>query len=562
MNWMTKRPVALAGLCLFALPACTPGGGEGQGDDVGEEGSESAGEDQGEDDAELVECEAPHDPGPAPLRRLTGSQYNNTVRDLFVGAEIPEQTILVDPLVAGYENNAEAQTPSALLIEQYQRAAVAVTAAAMVTPEAWLPCTDDGGADPQGCGHQLIADFGRRAFRRPLDAALQATYEGFFDEQLAAEDFRIAAQLTLQAMLQSPQFIYFLESGASSGSDVLTLDDYSMATRLSYFLWDTMPDAELFAAAEAGELTSEAGLLAQTERLLADPRARAATVNFFRQWFDLDSIEQIDLDVATYPSFTPELNASMREELERFVEWVVFDSEGSYAQLLTSDQTWVNPELAAIYGVAAPGEDWALVDLDASQRAGVLTTTGFLSSRAHAVNPSPVQRGVFVLEHLLCQPPPSPPGNVSTEVPEDEPSEPKTNRERYQAHTTDPLCQGCHQNIDGIGFGFEHYDSLGAWRDLDNGFPVDASGELFGSDVDGPFDGAVELAERLAVSEVAQRCAVNNYLRWALGRSPTLDDLCFEADIDAAFIESEGDLQTLVLEIVLSEAFRTRRSEG
>jgi hypothetical protein len=550
------KSTALLGV-LASVLACKPG--EGGDDGVADDEAEGEGEAEGDGDGD--EClDAILDPGPAPLRRLTARQYANTVQDLFPDVDVPEPTILVDPLVAGFENNASAQTPSALLIEQYQRAAVEVTEAVMAQPQSWLSCTPDGGADPQACGHQTIAELGPRIFRRPLDAETQAIYVEFFDAQLTEHGFSVAIQLTLQAMLQAPQFVYFVEEPASEGEGPQPLDDWSLASRLSYFLWDTMPDDELFAAAEAGELVDEAGLVEQVERMLADPRARVATVNFFRQWFDFDAIDLIAPDLATYPDYTPALRESMKQELERLAEWTVFDLDGSFADLLLADRSFVDAELAAVYGVAAPA-DWQLTDLDPQQRSGILTSAGFLASRAHAVNPSPVKRGVFVLEHLLCQPPPPPPPEVDTDVPDGTPSDPKTNRERYQAHTVDALCQGCHVNIDGIGFGFEHYDSLGRWRDQDNGFPVDASGQLIGSDVDGPFHGAIELSAKLASSEVAHECAVTNYLRWALARSPVLDDLCFKAELDQAFLEGEGNLRALVTEIVLSDAFRYRRTE-
>ncbi|PRP91680.1 DUF1592 domain-containing protein [Enhygromyxa salina] len=558
MRWLRMATMIAASSCLM-LPACKPGSEDdaAEGDATGETGGTGDGDGDGECLA------AAHDPGPAPLRRLTARQYANTVRDLFPGVDLPEPTILLDPLVAGFENNAAAQTPSALLIEQYQRAAVEITEAAIDQAELWLPCASDGGADPSACGQALIAELGPRMFRRPLSAETAQIYAHFFETQRGEHGFSIALQLTLQAMLQAPEFIYFVEQGEGevNPDGAQPLDGYTLATRLSYFIWDTMPDEELFAAAAANELGSEAALVAQVERMLADPRARESTVNFYRQWFDFDSIDEIVPDLATYPDYTPTLRDSMKQELERLAEWTVFDLDGNFSDLMLANSSFVDAELAGIYGVPAPGE-WALTELDPTQRAGMLTSAGFLASRAHAVNPSPVKRGVFVLEHLLCQPPPPPPPDVSTEVPEDTPADPKTNRERYQAHTVDPLCQGCHVNIDGIGFGFEHYDSLGRWRDTDNGFPVDATGTLIGSgESDGEFDGAIELAAKLASSEVAHDCAVTNYLRWALARSPVIDDRCFRDELEQAFLASEGNLRALVTEIILSDAFRLRRTE-
>ncbi len=511
-------------------------------------------------------CEGLHDPGPAPLRRLTHTQYNNTVDDLFPGADIPPQTILVDPKSGGFENDGELQNPSALLIEQYQKAAVAVTDAALDGIGVWLPCAPDGGANPTQCGHDFLVDFGARAFRRPLTDDERAAFLGFFDERLAADNFNVALQLAMQAFLQAPPFLYFLEfNGApvDGQSDIVLLDDYEIAARLSYFLWDTTPDAALLAAAAAGELTTEAGLEQQARRLLGEAPARRAVVNFHRQWLDFEKTELSSLDEATYPAWDPETtNHALLEELRRFIEHTIFDGEGTLAALLTSSESFADATVAEIYGVPAPAEPWGPVSLDPSQRAGVLTTPGWLSGHAHAVNPSPVQRGVFVMERLLCQVAPPPPADVDTNPPDGGAEDPKTNRERYDQHTQDATCASCHKIIDGIGFGFEHYDSAGRYRELDNGFPVDASGELIGTDVDGPFVDGIELAQRLGQSEVVRSCVVSQYFRYALGRAPEISDGCTQAALQAEFETTGGDIHELLVSVVLSDAFRYRRMGG
>ncbi|MDC0670157.1 DUF1592 domain-containing protein [Nannocystis radixulma] len=510
-----------------------------------------------------AECGAPLDPGPAPLRRLTHTQYNNTVRDLFPGVTLPPQTIAVDPKVNGFENNADVQTPSALLIEQYQRAALAVTEAAWATPEAFLPCAADGGGEPQQCGHTFLLDLGARAFRRPLTADEEAAFLGFFDQQLAETNFSVALQLTTQALLQSPAFLYFLEFGGApvEGGAAVALSGHELASRLSYFLWDSMPDAQLFAAAAAGDLDTGEGLVAEATRMLEDGKARGALVNFHRQWFDFDGVALINPDADTYPTYTPDLRAAMRAELDHFVEATLFEGPGTFASLLTATETEVDATLAALYGVdpPPPGE-WAPVSLDPAQRSGILTRAGFLARTAHAVHPSPVKRGVFVLARLLCVPPAPPPANVNTNPPDEgEPGQPKTNRERYAKHTAQADCASCHTTIDGVGFGFEHYDALGRWRDLDNGEPVDASGELIGTDIDGTFDGAIELSEKLATSTQAHDCVVSQVYRYALGRGTGAADLCSLDDLRAQFAEASGDMRALLLAVVASDAFRTRR---
>lgn len=543
----------------------TTGGPAGDSDDTPTGDPPTGDPSEGSDTGEPAECsEAVLDPGAAPLRRMTHTQYNNTVRDLFPGADIPPQTILVDPKVNGFENNSEVQAPSALLVEQYQKAALAVTAAAMAKPDGFLPCPADGGPDPATCGHDLLRDLGARAFRRPLAADEESAYLTFFDQQMAEHNFNVGLQLAMQAILQAPAFIYFPEFGGDPLVDqpeLVALTGHELAARLSYFLWDTTPDEALLAAATAGDLDEIAGIEAEVLRMLDDPRARTSLVNFHRQWFDLDKIAEVNPDLATYPEFTPALRTSMRSELDRFVESTIFDGAGTFAALLTSPATTVDSQLAALYKVAAPPPDtWTDLDLPASERSGILTRAGFLARTAHAVHPSPVRRGVFVLSRLLCVPPAPPPPNVNTSPPdESDPDQPKTNRERYAKHTAQDTCGGCHQSIDGVGFGFENYDALGKWRTLDNTYPVDASGELIGTDVDGPFVGALELSQKLATSTQAHNCVVSQVYRYALGRNTGLDDLCSLADLRGQFAAASGDIRALLLAVVTSDAFRFRR---
>lgn len=545
--------------CYSGLNGGTSGAnGDGADDDGGGDGGRTPGM--------PAECETQSifDPGRGPLRRLTVTQYNNTVRDLFADADIPWQTIVVDPKMHGFENFAEQQAPSSLLIGQYQAAAVAVTAAAWNDVQGRLGCDDGGGDDPGACGQEFLEDFGRRAFRRPMTNEESEDFIGFFDAQLGEHNFRVALELTMQAMLQSPAFVYFFELDGvpvEGRDDIERLGGYAMASRLSYLLWDTMPDEELFDAAESGQLDTKEGVEEHAWRMLEDPRARDAVVNFHRQWLTFDKIDRLDLDPATYPQWESALRDSLLEGLARTIEHTVFDGEGTLAALLGSSQAMVDDRLAGIYGVQPPG-DWTAVELDPDQRAGILTNSGWLAGNSHAVNPSPVQRGVFVLERLLCAPPPAPPANVDTNPPEGGDGQAQTNRERYAEHSSNPTCAGCHTMIDGIGFGFEHYDSLGVWRDEDGGQPVDATGQVVsGSDVDGPFDGAVELAHQLADSQTVRDCFATQWLRYALARNVEDEDACTEASLQNEFEESGGDIRALLVAIVRSDAFRHRRKD-
>ncbi len=513
----------------------------------------------GDDDDSGGDGSDPGAPEPSALRRLSNVEYNNSVRDLYPGVEIPVQSFPADNDVHGFENNATVQSESAVLIERYQVAAAEITEWAMDRPDLALPCVPGSPADESACGRQLVQSFGARAFRRPLTSDEVDRFVAFFETARTRDNFFVAAHLVMQAIIQSPHFIYHVEMGinpeAPSGS-VVELTQYEIAARLAYFLWNSLPDEELTAAAAAGELATTAQIETQARRMLANPRARAMVVDFHRQWLGLDEIEQKFKDEQLFPEFTPTLRAAMRQETERFVEYVAFDGPGTLRALFVNDKTFVDDELAALYGVPAPGQ-WSLVDVDRTQRAGLLTQPSFLAIRAHSRNPSPVHRGVFVLERVLCQDVPAPPPNVDTSPPEGTADDPRTNRERYTRHQV-PGCDLCHSRIDGVGFGLESYDAIGRYRTTDNGFPVDDASELVETDVDGPFEGGVELSERLAGSAQVQRCYVTNWWRFAFGRSdapadaPTLDTL------DAAFAASGQNIVELLVSIATHPTFRER----
>lgn len=504
-----------------------------------------------------------------PLRRLSPSQYQRTVEDLFPLAVIPEQTLLPDPLVHGFDNNAHGQTPSTLLIEQYETAAFSVAAAALATPALVLPCPDDGGTDPLGCGATYLTDLTRRAFRRtPTQAELDDVI-GFFEQMHAEEgDFRVAIQLGIAFVLQSPEFLYLVEHGDPGDEDgpggsvddagPVPLTGEELAARLSYFLWNTTPDDALLAAAAAGSLAHPGGVEAEAWRMLADPRAEDAVANFTRLWLSLDALETVTPDLATYPTWHDGIADAMHEQVRRDVSRVFF-GERTWSALLRDPTSEVDADLAAIYGVSAPVEGWHEVALPAGERSGILTRAGWLALNAHEVHPSPVQRGLHVLERMLCFVPGPPPPDADTSIPEDAATEPTTNRERYAAHTSDPTCAGCHAAIDGIGFGFEGYDSVGAYRTTDAGQPVDATGELLLGDLAGiGFDGALELSELLATSELAHDCHTLQWYRYAHGRTEQPADAAALAALQDTFRADGGQLQQLLVDIVTSETFRTR----
>lgn len=494
-----------------------------------------------------------------PLRRLTEAQYRQALADLFPGVTLPTPDFPDETEVAGFVGNGAAQEPSALWVAAWEEAAIDA-AEAVVADGRLLPCAADGGADPTGCGHTFLADVAARAFRRPLDPDAEAAYLDLYDGLLAEEGFAVALSLSLEAVLLAPDFLYLVEVGGAPEGARVPLDDWEVAARLALFLWGGLPDAALRTAAAEGRLGTADGVEAEARRMLADPRARVGIADFFRQWLDLDALDDLDPDQATYTGWRNSMPAAMRAEVDAMALRVVLDEQAPFAELLTTRTTTVDDDVALLYGLAPPEEATATVELDPETRAGLLTTPAWLALTSHAVHPSPVKRGVFVLERLLCRPPGAPPSSASTTPPEeDTAAAPTTNRDRYAAHTADPACSGCHLPIDGIGFGFEHYDAIGAWRDEDGGQPVDARGELLGTDVDGPFDGAPQLAGRLAGSDDVHRCMVETWTRFALGRTPGEADTCaLDVQLGPWAADPEAPLVELFVAIVRSDLFRYR----
>jgi hypothetical protein len=501
-----------------------------------------------------------------PLRRLSHTELRFTLRDLFDGVGLPELELIDDPRIYGFENNAGALAPNSVLIEQYDRigfeVASAVVSADREARARALGCWPDGGdaTAERDCGHVIVEDFGRRAFRRPLTTDELGRYQDFFDAQYASHGFEVATRLLLQAMLQAPQLLYRLEHGdpATSDGELVALNDYEIATRLSYFLWASTPDEELLSAAAAGMLSDDAQLEVQVRRMLDDPRARPAVVDFHRQWLDFDRVEGIAKDSELYPSYDADLNAAMRDEVDLFVEHAVFDGAGTLDALLLDRTAFVDPSLAELYGVEPPsGEGWEMRELPEGERAGLLTRAAFLASHAHLETGSPPLRGVFVLKRILCNDVGAPPPNADTSAIVLDDSQ--TNREAFEARTEPATCQGCHRQINGLGYGFETFDAIGAYRTIDNGQPVDASGWILSTDVDGEYDGPVELSERLSESKQVEWCAALNWFRYANGREETSADACVVDELAEAFTASGGDIRELMAAIATRPEFRYRR---
>ncbi len=497
--------------------------------------------------------------GSAPVRRLTNVEYDNTVRDLLGGdiPELPEQPS--DAVLEGsFENDALSLGPSDVRIARYDTAAMRLGEHAVNSASARdrvLPCAT---ADAE-CGRQFVESFGKRAFRRPLTDDELVRWLGFFELQRASIDFDAAVQLTIAAMLQVPQFLYRLESeGTEANSDQLELTQHELASRLSYFLWETMPDDELFAAADAGELETDAQLEAQARRLLEDDRARTAVRNFHRQWLYLDRVLGEDKVPELFPMWGSLARESAKEETLLFIENTFLDG-GTVKDLFTSNIAYVDDVMAVLYDVPSPAEPWSRIELDPAERAGLLSRVAFLAGNAHDANGSPPLRGVYVMERLLCEARPSPPANANVSPPTADPDQgPMTNRDLFEQRVAPSTCQGCHVRIDGFGYGFENYDAAGRFRMQDNGLPVDASGFANGIGNDAEYDGAVELQNLLAESDVVRNCLAEQWFTYANGRPMEPADTCQVEAIQAAFAENGGNLVDLLVSVATRPEFRLR----
>ena len=375
--------------------------------------------------------------------------------------------------------------------------------------------------------------------------------------------------MLLQVVLQSPGFIYLFEAGEGDASATSRkLKSYEVASRLSYFLWDTMPDDALIAAADGGELDDPEGLQAQAKRLLDDPRAERAVQRFMSSWLQLDggvlhnALEEVEKDAALYPQWNPALQAAMRVETEAFVKRAFFEQNGSLEELLSAKYAYVNGPLADVYGVEGPAnaDTWEWVELDAQERGGILTRSAFLTVLSTKTVTAPIRRGVWVVEEMLCSELGDPPANANDVVVEGGvvDGELRTVRQDVIARTTSGECASCHSIINPVGFTFENYDAIGQWQseEATSGLPVDASGAIQTSgDVDGPVLGAVELSNKLASSARVRECFAERWYKTAIGKDLGDLDTCSLGDIQSSFVQG-GSMKDLVLTIIASDAFR------
>jgi hypothetical protein len=498
----------------------------------------------------------PRAPTAATLRRLTSTEHRNLLLDLL-GAPLPPTPVAPDTDPYLFPRiGATTDAYSDLALQQLDTAARTAAAAVFDDParrEALVGCAPAAVAG-DACVNSYLAAFGRRAWRRPLTADELASAEGVVIDA-ALGDVWEGLQAATAAILQAPSFVYHVSVGTPDPAvpGLARATGYEVADRLASLLWASGPDDALLDAAAAGRLDTAAGVAAEARRLLDQPRARDAVLDFFVHWLALDEVPAITRDA--YPGFSPAVASAMATESLLVVDDLVWRRDADVRQLLTTRRTFLNAPLAAYYGVDAPGASevaFAPVKLpDDGPRAGVLTFGAFLTTFAHQTQTSPTLRGKFVRERLLCGTVPPPPPGVSTDLPVDQTA--ATLRERLEAHRANPACSGCHAAMDPPGLTFEGFDAAGAYRTTENGAPIDTRGELDGVTLADP----IALGEALAVDDRVPRCVVRQVFRHAHGRVDNVDDRPAIDALEAAFIEGGHRFRPLLLALVTDESFRT-----
>jgi Protein of unknown function (DUF1592)/Protein of unknown function (DUF1588)/Protein of unknown function (DUF1595)/Protein of unknown function (DUF1585)/Protein of unknown function (DUF1587) len=543
--------VAGAGLVLLTLTACEgsiegPRAEPGPGG-VGGSGGVASGGPRADD---------PNAAGPRPLSRLTRREYDNTVRDLLGDDSRPASAFADDHDRAfSFRRAGLVATQDADLLST---AAAVLAERAMASPASVLPCTAASGE--AACASKFIAELGLKAYRRPLSEPetqrLTALYENARGVQQMS--FEAAIQLLLEAILQSPAFLYHWESPYASRvveQGVVKLAGYDVASRLSYFIWGSMPDQALFEAAAGGKLSTDAEIGEQARRMLADPKARDATAAFFREWLELDQIAALPKSDREYPQYTDELKQAMLGETSAFVQSVIFEGGGKLETLLSADFSFSNQSLSAVYGGSAVGSELTRSPLDTGQRRGLLTQPAFLTLSGAPDGSHPVKRGKAVYVKLMCGVLPPPPANVPPAQPA---SAGGTTRQRFAAHDQNACATGCHALMDPLGFAFEHYDGIGRYRTTDNGQPVDASGKIPIDGVEHAFADATQLTQLLATSDTVRQCFSKQWFRFAMSRLETEADAASLSSIAAAFAKNQFDVRDLAPAIASSRSFRYR----
>ena len=509
---------------------------------------------------------AAQDVNRVPIHRLNNTEYDNTVRDLLGVTSTPAKAFIEDEKAFGFDDIASAFGMTDAQYEQYESAADALVEEAFANDALRariVTCTPNG-ATATTCTRQIIADFGLRAWRRPLESAeVDRLAKLASDAAASGEDGTGSIKQVVKAMLASAPFLYRVEIDPEPSS--LTphpVGAYELASRLSYLVWSTTPDALLLQAAAKGELANSDGLSKQLSRLLADKAASQFVASFAGQWLGLRDLQSHQVDPGVFPDFNDALRNSMvREGLAYFDEFL--SGGRSVAEFFTADVNFIDAPLGKLYGIAGGGTTNPVrVTNTSDTRRGFVGLASFLTLTSFSYRTAPTLRGKWVLENLLCQTiPPPPPDVPKLDAASADPNSLQSEnvRVRLEAHRANPVCASCHEILDPIGLGLENYDAIGKYRTkYANGDRIDASGEL----PDGTqFAGLAELTQALSKDSRFTDCVSQKMLTYALSREVVDSDDAYLQQIRDRWTNDGMDLSSLVKGIVLSDPFRNRRGE-
>ena len=497
--------------------------------------------------------------------RLSHLQWTNTVNELLqiTTAGGYAKNFRADPRQAGFlfDRAGGSFVVDQALWTSYQEAAEAVAAYVVGDDARLAKILPSVAGDPATQAQAFIEGFGLKAFRRPLTPTEAKEYKALYDTAPGAyadvsDPFKSGVRLLLEAFLQAPDFLYRVETSTVQQGKLIPLGSFEVASRLSYSLWNSMPDATLLQTA-AGVLDANT-VAAEARRLLADPRARASLRTFGTELFDQQRFSSINPSSKGFPNAPAGLAGLATEENNRFLERSLFEKPGSFADLMTTPETVLNADLAKLYGLSGTfTSDWAPAILNSAERSGILTQIGFLAARATSENPDPIHRGLFIANRLLCQNIAAPP----IAIPPLPAAGAKTNRENVSDHTEVPgsACASCHAAIiNPLGFPFESYDAVGAFRTQDNGVPVDTTAMAKLGAQTLAVKNAIELAQGLALSPEAHACFGAHLLEFMLGRASAPLDQALTEHLRESSLNNKAAVKELMVQLTQSPTFLAR----
>lgn len=549
-RWLTRGFGALSlvsGALLGGTPGCTGS--------VDPDGAKPPPDDIDVIDAPL--CEGPRGVGAGRWRRLTASQYANAVQDLI--GERPDTTVLLGDFRTGAFKANALQPVDERDVGAYDTLAKTLSEKAVSNLLGLLSC-DTKAMGEDTCAAQFIKSFGARAYRRPLLADEEAAFESVYKTG-KEENFSAGIRLVVQAMLSSPNFLYLVEAGGEEQDGMRKLTGYEIASRLAFVLTGTMPDSSLFAAAEAGELDTAEGVQEYAKKLISSDRFLGVAKEFHVELLGFDDVTSEEVSKSgKFADFTSEMRKAMAEEPRKFVDYVMTKGSGSIEEMFSAPYVFPEGPLSRVYGGVVADEDGRAEITDGS-RHGLLTLAGVQASHPKQLSPrGAVNRGHLVRREVLCEPVPPVTGPVDFTLPPG--AENMTAQELLRVHQENPTCKGCHELMDSIGFGFESYDAMGAFRTKDDGGNViETSGEVVNIEGDGKFRNTEELASLLSKSPAVRKCMSQQWLRFSLGRDPEDQDSCSLAGVSNAFLKGKGDIKSAVLSLVVSDSFRFYRGQ-